>query len=175
MAASARVIVIRHGIAEAADAAARAGIADAGRALTERGRGRLRQAVAGLGTFEPRLAAIGHSPLRRARETAELVAAGWPGVTTAELPALAPGGDAAAVLAWVAEQRGEAPVAIVGHQPDLGEWIGRAVCAAAAPAFPLRKAGMASVAFPGGVRFGAGVLEWLLLPKLLRRLAPPGH
>jgi len=171
MAASARVIVIRHGIAEDADAAAQAGVPDSARALTERGRGRLRRAVSGLGTFEPRLALIGHSPLRRARETAQVVAAGWPDVGTAELPALAPGGDPAAVLAWVAEQRAGAPVAIVGHQPDLGEWIGRAVCGSAAPGFPLRKAGMASVAFPDQARFGAGVLEWLLLPRLLRRLA----
>ncbi|PWG61633.1 SixA phosphatase family protein [Spiribacter halobius] len=171
MSNGARVIVIRHGIAEDAEAAARAGTPDAQRALTGAGLRKLRRAAAGLRSLEPQLAAIGHSPLRRTRETAEALAAFWPGVGCQPLPALAPGGDAAGVLAWVADYRDGIPVALVGHEPDLGEWIARAVSGEPGPGFPLRKAGMACIEFPDRVRFGEGRLRWLLQPKQLRRLA----
>lgn len=169
-----RIVVIRHGIAEDADAAARSGLDDAERALTEEGRRRLRGAAAGLHSLEPELAVIGHSPLRRTRETAEVLAAAWPAASLVEQPALAPGGDPAAVLAWAGGLKTDGRVAIVGHEPDLGEWIARAVCGTPGPGFALRKAGMACLEFPGGLRFGEARLRWLLPPKVLRRLGQGG-
>src|SRR4051812_3404647 len=61
------LLIIRHGIAED-------GSPDEARALTEKGRRRMRKIAAGLRRIVPALEVPATSPLVRARETAEIVA-----------------------------------------------------------------------------------------------------
>lgn len=116
------LLLFRHAAAAPADPAevARVGVdrADARRALTPKGRRRFRRFVARLAAAEVRLDRLLHSPLRRAVETAELL---HPlGGRTEVCLALAapPGPELVAAL-------GGERVAVVGHEPWLGELLTR--------------------------------------------------
>jgi len=107
--------LMRHGEAEDAD---RAG-SDAERGLTERGRRQCAAVGQWLAerTGPPQL--ILHSPLKRARETAEAFSHGTP--LQAE-PELGPGMRADRLLNALNEL-GLSRVACVGHQPDIGQCL----------------------------------------------------
>lgn len=111
------LFVIRHAIA----ADARREQRDEERALTENGRERFEKAVEGLASLDVRLGCVLHSPWRRAAETAELLRpiTDGPLEPTLEL-AKAPGEALVRKLARLAEKR---PLAVVGHQPWLGELV----------------------------------------------------
>jgi len=159
------LLLLRHGIAEE-----RGGVVpDAARALTERGRERtsavLRVLVA-RGLAADRLIA---SPLRRARETAELaVTAGFaPALEMAE--SLAPGGNALADLpAWLAslEASGRPRLVLVGHEPDLSDLAAQLI-GAPPGRLALRKAGLAVLQLPRAATPGQATLRLLLSPRLL--------
>lgn len=164
---SVELLLLRHGIAEE-----RGGLVpDAARALTERGRERtaavLRVLVA-RGFTADRLIA---SPLRRARETAELaVTAGLaPALELAEC--LLPGGQALAALpAWLealeAPARSRPRLLLVGHEPDLSTLASQLI-GAPPGGVALRKAGLAVLRLPRAATPGQASLRLLLTPRLL--------
>ncbi len=143
---------------------------DPDRQLTDRGRRRFRQVVRGLRTLDLRVDRILSSPWRRAAETADLALGLLRAGGAAEVaPHLAqpPGAELLAQISTT----GVARVAVIGHEPWLGE-----LCALLlhgerrlGEAIPLKKGGVAHLegtATPGGMR-----LQALLPPRVLRRLA----
>jgi phosphohistidine phosphatase len=120
-----RIYFVRH--AEAAP-----GKPDSERRLTPEGREQARRVGERLAQEDARPEAVLHSPLLRARETAELIAAPL-GVDPEPHDRLAPGATAAGVRAAVAG-RGEA-VVVVGHLPDCAE-IAAELTGGPEPAFP---------------------------------------
>ena len=66
------IYLVRHAIAE--DRELRADLPDEERRLTDKGMRRMRRAVEGLAALEVEVDTIWTSPLRRAKETAELLA-----------------------------------------------------------------------------------------------------
>ncbi len=117
------IVVIRHAIAEEPEEAAAAGRGDAERVVTDAGREKMVAAVAGLRTVVPGLSRVHSSPLRRAVQTAEIIAGGYACPTEASV-ALAPGA-APAELAGLVEGGGRDEYhALVGHEPDLSRWVG---------------------------------------------------
>ena len=109
------VYLVRHGRAEDA----RADIRDEDRALTERGRRELRETLARARNGSP--TRILTSPLRRARETAQIMAEGTAcSQAPVAAPALVP--DSTPERLWVdlAEHGDTAELMLVGHQPLLG-------------------------------------------------------
>ena len=158
-----QVWLMRHGEAVNPDSAPR----DDERPLTERGR---RQSAA-LGRWlsgrvdPPQL--ILHSPLRRARETAEAFAHEvGEGVPVMELRALLPGMRSGELL-HVLQRHGVANVVCVGHQPDLGEcvatWVGGCN-------LQLAPGALAIVTFSAARAAGTGVLRGLLNPAWFQEL-----
>ncbi len=106
-----RIYLCRH--AEAAP-----GTPDELRALTTAGEARAAAMGHELCGSSPAPTAVVTSPLRRARETAQAIAAAI-GVEPSVAPGLAPGARAPHVVAAVASLDGHPAVAVVGHQPDL--------------------------------------------------------
>ncbi|UJR79897.1 SixA phosphatase family protein [Sandaracinus amylolyticus] len=111
------VFVVRHAIAE--DAAA--GQDDAERALTPDGIRRFERAVKGMRALDLTFERVLHSPWRRARESAELLAPIVSGPLE-ETPLLAKA-PSPALYEALSRHTEEGPIAIVGHQPWLGEAI----------------------------------------------------
>jgi len=116
------IYLVRHAKAEE-----RAAGGDAERRLTLDGGDRFRALAAGL-SGRMSVARILASPFRRARETAEILAAAT-GAPVEEETALASGATPAAELLALARQAGTG-TALVGHNPELGEAIGLAAGAA---------------------------------------------
>jgi phosphohistidine phosphatase len=159
-----KLLLVRHAIAVPSGTA---GIADDERPLTKRGRRRFRRAARGLARIVPPPDLLLTSPLPRARETAEITAAAWGGVTPTPEPLLA-GAPPARLLAALAAHREKALVALVGHEPGISELLARLI-GAAGERVPFKKGGAALIAMDEGGA-GLGRLVWFLPPRLLRKL-----
>jgi phosphohistidine phosphatase len=162
-----KVLLIRHARAEERRLLQR----DRTRALTVDGRRRMRRAVRGLKSVEPRLTGLATSPLVRARETAALVGAGYPAAEIEVLPALAPGGARRAALTWLQARPADACLALVGHEPDLGRLAGWLLTGQPREFVRFKKGAVALIEFAATPRAGHGTLAWLLTAGQLAELA----
>jgi phosphohistidine phosphatase len=141
------------------------------RPLTPQGAARWRKSVAGLRAFGVTIDLVLTSPFARARETADLLAAGLAGRPAVdEVAALAPGGDTAAIIQAIARAgRRQRRLALVGHEPDLGELAARLLRARGAVEF--KKGAVCRIDVDVATPGGPGVLRWFLTPRLLRKLS----
>ncbi|MFN9635850.1 MAG: phosphohistidine phosphatase SixA [Synechococcaceae cyanobacterium] len=161
------LLLLRHGIAEERGGA----IPDAARALTPEGRERTEavlRVLASRGLAADRLIA---SPLRRARETAELAVAAGLASALELAESLAPGGDSLAALPpWLealpAAEGSRPRLLLVGHEPDLSDLATR-LLGAPPGRLALRKAGLVALRLPSSARPGQARLHLLLSPRLL--------
>jgi len=111
------------------------------------------------------------SPLARAKETAEIMAATLsPGVEVELAEELASGADVREAVAWLSRQP-HVPTMLVGHMPDLSDLASRLISGADAARIDFKKSAIACIVFEHGIRPGEGCLEWLLPPGVIRRLA----
>jgi len=148
---------------------------DAERPLTPEGVARWRRSAAGLREMGVAVDVVLSSPLVRARETAEILAATLkpkPRLTVAE--ALAPGRKPAEALALIARYaaapRGASRLALVGHEPDLGELAARLLGARGQIEF--KKGAVCRLDVDRAMPAGPATLRWFLPPRVLRGLAP---
>jgi phosphohistidine phosphatase len=139
------------------------------RPLTARGVSRFREAVEGLRTLGVEVDEIFTSPLVRARQTADLLAAGLPGKPPIRtLDALAPGHEPRSVLAQLARASRRRRVALVGHEPGLGELAAHLI--GAGRALPFKKGGVCRIDVESLTSRRPGALTWFVPPRLLRGL-----
>jgi len=143
---------------------------DAQRPLTDAGRKRMRRAAKALRRQVPAVDVIASSPLIRARETAEILAARYDDMAVVELMPLSPGGSERELLDWLREQTRDAVVVLVGHEPDLGLLASWLLTGKKSAFAPLRKGAACLIQFAEAPAAGGGVLEWMLTPKLLDNL-----
>jgi phosphohistidine phosphatase len=143
---------------------------DTRRPLTEHGITRFREGTKGLRALGVEIDEIFTSPLVRTKQTADLLAAALdPKPTVKALDALAPGHTAAAVMAQLARLARRRRIALVGHEPDLGE-LAAHLLGAQRPV-PFKKGGICRIDVQGLTSKRAGSLIWFLPPKVLRKLA----
>lgn len=135
---------------------------DEQRPLTDTGLAQARNLATGLQQHGIQLNLVLSSPLLRARQTAEEMLRKWkqPAPELRMCDELAPGSKRRK-LARVLRECGVESVALVGHQPDLGElaaWLigNRRV------RVDLGKAGVAFIPCDEEPGKGAGVLQWLV-------------
>lgn len=161
------LMLLRHGIAE--DQGAKFP-ADFDRPLTAEGRIRMTaEANAIRKAWLPD--AILTSPLVRARQTAELVARAC-GVDGIAVTDTLTGKNYDEMFAAVAALRAQRVVA-VGHEPHLSMAMSYALTGSeTAVRSTFKKGAAAVIAFDKEPKAGAGWLEWLIQPALLRSLAP---
>jgi phosphohistidine phosphatase len=158
--------VIRHGLAEERGDAYPD---DAKRPLTEEGISRMRKAARGLARIGVEVDVVLTSPLVRARQTAELVAAGLdPRPTIVNVDSLAPDGTYAAVVADLEKHSRKSRIALVGHEPMLGELAARFI--GSRHAIELKKGAVCCIDVENLPPGGPGDLRWLMTPKILRAL-----
>src|SRR5438034_514019 len=113
-----QLIVVRHARAQDRETFAATGKPDSERPLTAKGIRRMKRAARGLCPLVPAIGLLASSPLRRAVETARIIADVY-GVRFVERDELAPGGDPELLIEWLAAQRARGTACIVGHEPDL--------------------------------------------------------
>jgi phosphohistidine phosphatase len=161
--------LMRHGIA--ADPAP--GTNDADRALTAEGVRKTTRVAVGLQKLRVAPDLILSSPLRRAEETARLVAdVIAPSVGIELYPPLAGGTAVEDVIRSLRPPRRARQIMLVGHQPDLGELASYLLTGSTGLAqLPFRKAGVAAIALAALPPRSPGTLEWFLTPAQLRAIA----
>jgi phosphohistidine phosphatase len=137
------------------------------RPLTERGVGRFRDEVAGLKKLGVAVDEIFTSPLVRAKQTAQLLAEGLAGKPAVKvLEALAPGHTPTSVMAQLARAARRRRIAIVGHEPGIGELAAHLIGAGRALTF--KKGGVCRIDVESLSSRRPGALGWFVTPKLLR-------
>ena len=121
-----------------------------------------------LAALDAQVDAVISSPLKRATQTASLVGneMGFEGKLQIE-PALRPQGTFAEFRKLLDKYAKLEAIMVVGHNPNLSEFLGRVVsptgCEAA---MELRKGAVAKVE----LRRSSGSLSWCLTPKIVRSL-----
>ncbi len=164
------VLLVRHARAEEREIFALTGAEDALRPLTRGGAKEMRKVARALRGLVPRIDVFASSPLLRAVQTAEILAARYDGKVL-QLPQLAPGHEPAQVLTWLRSQGDQQCVALVGHEPDLGVLASWLLAGGKQGFMPMKKAGACLLRFTGGIKGGKAELAWALPPGLLRELA----
>lgn len=111
------------------------------------------------------------SPLKRARETAEIVAAAYRWPEEPQVAAeLGHGYSVDAVVKLLAKFPPSGRVALVGHEPDFSELATALIGGKSGLGLAIKKSGIVGVRFDGPAEVGAGTLLYLLKPSQLRRI-----
>ena len=164
-----QLLVVRHAPAGDKIEFAASGRPDDERPLTDEGIRKMRAAASGLGRMVERLDVIASSPLRRARETAEILAAAYDAAPFEIVESLAPGSAPAALVPWLERQFAANVVAVVGHEPHLSGLVSWLVSGATRPWLELGKGGACLLELERAAALGA-TLRWLVEARTLRRL-----
>lgn len=155
--------MLRHGLAEEATPEKK----DEDRSLTAEGHARMKQIARGLERALPKLEAIYSSPLLRAVQTSLWVSKAYRSrVKVNTVDALVPDAgpkELRALLDSIEERR----VLIVGHEPNLTQNLRALVGLKPSDAIDLKKGGCYGVRLKAD---GTAVLEWLMPPRILRKL-----
>jgi phosphohistidine phosphatase SixA len=109
------------------------------------------------------------SPLVRTRQTAESVAAAFdarPPIVA--IDSLAPGGTYPAVINDLEKQSRRTRIALVGHEPGIGEVAAR--LAGSRHAFEFRKGAVCRIDVDELPLSGAGTLRWFLTTKIMKAI-----
>jgi phosphohistidine phosphatase len=118
-----------------------------------------------LAALETHVDRILSSPLKRASQTASLVANELAYEGRIELSkALRPEASHAEFTALLDRFAGQEAIMVVGHNPNLSEFLGRIIGGGSRAGIDLKKGAVARVE----VDRRRGVLEWCLTPKLVR-------
>jgi len=158
--------LIRHAIAEERGDA---WPDDAKRPLTEQGMSRMRKSVRGLARLGVAMDVILTSPLVRARQTAEIVAAGLePRPTILTIDSLTPAGTFAALAADLEKHARKNRLALVGHEPNIGEIAARLL--GTRHPIEFKKGAVCRIDVEELPPHGPGDLRWFLPPRALRNI-----
>jgi phosphohistidine phosphatase len=161
--------LLRHG--EAADLAPDGGFQDEGRELTPKGIEKLHRACKVYGRLMVPLDLVLHSPLARARQTAEILAehTGFAGEIAAH-DCLSPNANPAMAVDVLQGELldGREAVALVGHQPHLGDLLGLLLFGNQ-QSLPLSK-GMVAAVELNDPKVMLGRLLWILPQRAGKRL-----
>jgi phosphohistidine phosphatase len=163
MAGPYQLFLIRHGIAEERGDA---WPDDAKRPLSEDGIERFQKSARGLARLDVWIDVVLTSPLVRARQTAEIVASAFdprPSIITIE--SLAPGGSYASLVADLEKHGRKTRIALVGHEPGIGELGARLI--GSRHSFEFKKGAVCRIDVDEIPPVGPGDLRWFLTPKAM--------
>jgi phosphohistidine phosphatase len=164
------LFVLRHGIAVEPGAP---GVAsDAERPLIPKGRRQLHQITAAMRDLALRFDVILSSPLVRARQTAEIVAADLKLKQRLTLATeLKPGGNAKKLVQKINSLKPPpANVLLVGHEPDLSRLISLLISGRSEAGILLKKGGLAKLELEKLRGGKCAALAWLLTPGQMKRM-----
>jgi len=158
--------LVRHGLAEERGDA---WPDDTKRPLTDEGISRMRKAARGLARLGVSVEVVLTSPLVRARQTAEILAGALdPRPSLVNVDSLAPDGAYAAVVADLEKHARKTRLALVGHEPMIGEFAAR-ILGSRHP-IEFKKGAVCRIDIDDLPPAGPGDLRWMLTPKILRAL-----
>jgi phosphohistidine phosphatase len=163
-----RLYIVRHAIAVPHGTP---GVAEDDRYLTEEGIEKMEKAAAGLLKIGAVPQLVLSSPLVRARQTADILLNVFDKkIRLIETVHLAPGGNRKELYDQIREYQDSASLALVGHQPSLGEIAGEIAWGSWEHYFELKKGGTCAIDLHQLKPVPRGILRFLLTPAILRSL-----
>ncbi len=161
--------IIRHGLA---GKRLEDEVQDEARALTKKGRDRMKDTAMGLEELGVEFDLILSSPLPRAKETADIVNkyCGSSGDVTAT-GLLKPGSSYDGLIEYLNGLEGRDKVAIVGHEPFLSGFASYCLSKSKSSYIKLKKGGVLMLEVEGTLKPGQCRLAWLMEPWQLVELA----
>lgn len=140
---------------------------DAKRALVKEGKDQCILMARTLSTFKVQIDAVVSSPLKRALQTAQFVATELGYEAKIEISkALAPDGSYTDFQALLSKHSEIENILVVGHNPNLVEYMGKLVTGNGAASLRLRKGAIARV----DLDRHPPQLQWLIDPRLARNI-----
>jgi len=142
---------------------------DEKRALDEQGIAQCTEVGRALAAMDVRVDAVISSPLKRATQTASLVAneIGFDGKLQ-RTPALRPNAGMEAFRELLDRYRNLEAIAVVGHNPSLSQFLSLLMSEGASEgSIDLKKGAVARVDVSGGT----GILKWVMTPKMVQALS----
>jgi phosphohistidine phosphatase len=161
------LLIVRHGPAGSREEFATAGQPDDLRPLTKKGVQEMKAVARGLCRIVPRIDSLITSPLVRARQTADIVAAAYDMEEILETDVLRPDADFKEFVNWARHQSKDGVVAAFGHEPHLSGLVAFLIGDAGDARIELKKGGACFLRFDGLPKRGRGTLRWLLTPSLV--------
>lgn len=161
-----QLYLIRHGVAEPKG---EAWPDDRKRPLTDAGMKQMRKVARGLRRLGTEIDLVLTSPLVRTVQTADIISAAFdtkPGVLTTS--ALAPRAPYTALLTELARHERYARIALVGHEPSIGD-VARHLLKAGRR-LDFKKAGVCRIDVDALPPSGRGDLRWFVPPDILRQI-----
>ncbi|HEU4938017.1 MAG TPA: phosphohistidine phosphatase SixA [Vicinamibacterales bacterium] len=143
---------------------------DSKRPLTNAGISRLRKEAKALDALGVAFDHIITSPLVRTKQTADIFAEvlkSKPSVSQSD--ALAPAGTSTAVVQELAKHMRKGRLALVGHEPNIGELAARLI--GARMPFEFKKGAICRIDFEVLPPKGVGQLRWFVTSRMLREIA----
>ena len=142
---------------------------DSKRPLTNKGMTALKREAKALNALGIGFDLIITSPLTRTRQTAEILAEHLEGKPTViHSDALAPAGTPTAVMQEIARHARKARIALVGHEPNIGELAARLIGARSPIEF--KKGAICRIDFDVLPPKALGQLRWFMPPRVLRNV-----
>jgi phosphohistidine phosphatase len=158
--------IFRHAVAEVRG---EAWPDDSKRPLTARGADRMRKNVRGLARLRVPLDVVLTSPLVRTRQTSEIIAAAFdPRPPIVVVEGLAPGGSTSSVRADIEKQSRRSSIALVGHEPGIGQLA--ANLSGLQEGLEFRKGAACRIDLDSLAPQATGRLVWFLTPRIMRAL-----
>ena len=162
----AEIYLVRHGIAAERG---KDWPDDTQRPLTNRGIARMKDVAGGLKDLGVKLDLVLSSPLVRARQTADVLVEGLrSSAPIEETVLLAPGGRPADLIDHLRSHKKTVRIALVGHEPDLGQLAAFLIGAKAPLVF--KKGGVCRIDFDKFPPMPPGRMQWFAMPRMLRSL-----
>jgi phosphohistidine phosphatase len=124
--------------------------------------------AAGLHTIISDIKLLATSPLLRARQTGEIVAAEYGLSIVSMTEALVPSQPMKSFVEWLAGKPTKGVIAVVGHEPHLGVLVTWLVSGVEESRVELKKGAACLITFDATPAHGGGRLRWLLQPSQLR-------
>jgi phosphohistidine phosphatase len=165
------LFILRHGIAVEPGSPGYA--KDADRPLTAEGERKTRRIAEAMATMDLSFDLILSSPYRRARQTAEIVAEVRKARKQLEYSEeVTPGGSPRKLIEQLARlEPAPVNVLLVGHEPDLSGLVSLLVSGNNGFNVLLKKGGLCKLSAESLIHGRCAVLEWLLTPKQMARMA----
>lgn len=165
-----KLYLVRHGIAT--QHLGGNVVNDAQRPLTEEGRLETKQVALGLRRLGIKPDWIITSPLKRALETAEILAETF-NVSDKLLisEALCPGSTASDLFKSIKDLKQANEFFLVGHEPDMGRLAASLLWAGPELDLPFKKAGVCRLDITSMPPTAPATLKWLITPKIAMAIA----
>jgi phosphohistidine phosphatase len=162
-----QLLLVRHARAKDRDEFAASGKPDSARPRTKKGIRKMRAAARGLRALVPSIELLVSSPLRRAVQTAEIIAEVFEKAEYVEREELKPGASPQRLIEWLARRKADGIVCIVGHEPDLSELLAELLGDQSKAPAALKKGSAALVKIDGAIVASGGRLQWYHTAKEL--------